>query len=146
MSWGDTMWSEEFRLALQWWCSCQWCVSSISASVGAGRIHCPPVVADRHNRIQLSATGYKPPFPMSRSDSSRCCFTARGDWAILTTTFHDMLAQPQPDCGGLLNVKALCLPLCLYFWLNHQITSVSPFPRLLFLLRQAGMLPGLSLL
>lgn len=91
-------------------------------------IHCPPVVADLHYRIQMSATGDKPPYPMSRTDSSRCCFTARGDWAILTTTFHDMLAQLQPDCGGLLNVKALCLPLCLYFWLNHQITVCLPFP------------------
>ncbi len=66
---------------------------------------------------------------------SRCCFTARGGWAILTNTFHDMLAWIQLDCGVLLNVKAHCLSLslslsplflCLYFWLNHQITVCLP--------------------
>lgn len=81
-------------------------------------------------------------------DSCRCCFTARGDWAILTTTVHDRLARLQLDCGGLLNVKALYLPLLSFSaftsgWIiRSQCVSL---PRLLFLLCQAGTLPGLSL-
>lgn len=74
-------------------------------------MHCPLMVTDSNNRVQLSATGYKPPYPMSHPNSSCCCFTARGDWAILTNTVHDTLAQIQFDCGALLNVKALCLSL-----------------------------------
>lgn len=104
----------------------------LTGSMKGLRLHCPLMAADFYNRIQLSATGYKPPYPMSRPNSSRSCFTARGDWAILTTTFHDTLAQLQLDCGGLLNVKAL-LPsspffLCLLHLAESSDHSVSPFP------------------
>lgn len=85
---------------------------------------------------------------MSHPNSSRCCFTAQGDWAILTNTIHDTLARIQFDCGALLNVKALCLsllplPAFTSGWIiRSQCVSL---PRLLFLLCQAGALPGLSL-
>ena len=101
-----------------------------------------------YNRIQPSATGDKAPYPMSHPNSSRCCFTARGDWAILTNSIHDTLARIQFDCGALLNVKALCLsllplPAFTSGWIiRSQCVSL---PRLLFLLCQAGALPGLSL-
>lgn len=84
---------------------------------------------------------------MSHSNSC-CCFTAWGDWAILTNTFHDTLAWIQFDCGVLLNVNALCLSLLSFSaftsgWIiRSQCVSLH---RLLFLLCQAGALPGLSL-
>lgn len=54
---------------------------------------------------------------------------------------HAALARVQLECGGLLNVSALCF----HFWLNHQITVCLRSQVRRFLLCQAGVLPRLSL-
>lgn len=109
------------------------------------------MAADLYNKTQPSATGDKPPFPMSRPASSRCRFTARGDWAILTTTVHDALDRLQLDRVGLFECQSALpssrLPFSAFLLLaessDHSVCLPSQVT--VFLLRQAGTVPGLSL-
>lgn len=117
----------------------------------------------RHYDGKLSLQDRAPPplclspcIPMSRP--LHCCFfplnsTWQLSWRVVSCwcTWRAGPAPTRPPCQNVRLfslspslVFSLHLPLP-YFWLNHQITVCLPSQVTVFLLRQAGSVPGLSL-
>lgn len=124
------MWSEDSFIALQRRRGCQWQDSTPSFHRRDERLRCPLMVRDSHSRIQASATGWNhlvqrhvasslPPYSMRWLGDINCYLRAT-------------LARVQLECGGLVNVSALCLPLSplsqLSLLAESSDHSVSPFP------------------
>lgn len=126
------MWSEDSFIVLQRRRSCQWHYSAPAFHRRDKRLRCPLMVRDCHSRT--ASANVAPRLPSPPPYSTR--------WlGNINYNLHAALARVQLECGGLLNVSALCF----HFWLNHQITVCLRSQVRRFLLCQAGVLPRLSL-